>query len=112
MILYDDDHIPKYSNLYVFIFNGVKVGEDLTEGEACVMEEYGWVRNTGLGTLLNYCDRVVHDKKNERYNSEWRSKIGKLLMKGHDSGRTVLSNLPKKVAHYIEYQNPEVKLET
>ncbi|ONK75310.1 uncharacterized protein A4U43_C03F15520 [Asparagus officinalis] len=85
------------------------VGEDLTEGEALVMEGYGWIRNTGLGTLLNYCDRVVHDKKMERYNSEWRNKIGKLLMKGHDGGRTILSNLPKKVARYMEYRNPEVK---
>ena len=90
----------------------VKVGEDLTEGEARVMEEYGWTRNSGLGTMLNYCERVVHDKKNEKYSFEWRAKIGKLLMKGHDSGRTVLYNLPKKAAHHVEFQDPEVKLET
>ncbi|XP_010916183.1 uncharacterized protein [Elaeis guineensis] len=86
------------------------VGEDLTEGEACVLEEYGWTPNTGLGTMLNYCDRVVHDKKNERYSSEWRAKIGRLLMIGHDGGRTVLTNLPKKVAQFMENRNQEIKL--
>ncbi|KAL2551307.1 uncharacterized protein Fot_04926 [Forsythia ovata] len=56
------------------------VGEDLTEGEAKVLMEYGWIPNTGLGTMLNYRDRVVHDRRNEKDSSEWRSKIGKLLM--------------------------------
>ncbi|PIA53801.1 hypothetical protein AQUCO_00900408v1 [Aquilegia coerulea] len=72
------------------------VGEDLTEGEAHVLEEYGWTPNTGLGSMLNYCDRVVHDRKNDENVSEWRSKIGKLLMIGYDGGTIVLSHLPKK----------------
>ncbi|CAL9118762.1 unnamed protein product [Musa textilis] len=87
------------------------VGEDLTEGEARVLEEYGWTPNCGLGTMLNYCDRVVHDKKYERYSNEWRAKIGRLLMEGHDSGRTILVKLPKRVVKYKGGQNLKIKLE-
>ncbi|KAF8398965.1 hypothetical protein HHK36_014830 [Tetracentron sinense] len=86
------------------------VGEDLTEGEAQVLEEYGWTPNTGLGSMLNYCDRVVHDKKNESDVSEWRSKIGKMLMNGYNGGNIILSNLPKKVIEY-NAQIPQMKLE-
>ncbi|XP_038984904.1 uncharacterized protein LOC103695671 isoform X2 [Phoenix dactylifera] len=102
--------LPSCSRTTLIENKPLLVGEDLTEGEACVLEEYGWTPNTGLGTMLNYCDRVVHDKKNERYNSEWRAKIGRLLMIGHDGGRTVLANLPKKVAKYMENRNQEIKL--
>ncbi|XP_020104630.1 uncharacterized protein LOC109721412 [Ananas comosus] len=88
------------------------VGEDLTEGEARVLEEYGWVRNSGLGTMLNYCDRVVHDKRNERYSSDWRAKIGRLLMNGYEGGRIVLTELPSKVVNkFTVDQSPEIKLE-
>ncbi|KAI3854707.1 hypothetical protein MKW92_031789 [Papaver armeniacum] len=57
------------------------VGEDLSEGEARVLEEYGWIPNSGLGSMLNYCDR----------------KIGKLLRDGLNGGTIVFSNLPKKL---------------
>ncbi|XP_072991464.1 uncharacterized protein [Typha latifolia] len=87
------------------------VGEDLSVGEARILEEYGWIPNSGLGTLLNYCDRVVHDKRNEMYSSEWKAKIGRLLMDGQDSGRTVVNNLPNKVLKYMVDQNLELKLE-
>ncbi|CAL9184031.1 unnamed protein product [Musa hybrid cultivar] len=87
------------------------VGEDLTKGEAHVLEEYGWTPNCGLGTMLNYCDRVVHDKKYERYSNEWRAKIGRLLMEGHDSGRTILVKLPKRVVKYRGGENLKIKLE-
>ncbi|KAF7136597.1 hypothetical protein RHSIM_Rhsim08G0018800 [Rhododendron simsii] len=87
------------------------VGEDLTEGEARVLTEYGWIPNTGLGTMLNYCDRVVHDKKNERDSSEWKSKIGKLLMNGYNGGTIVTTDIPKKVIGYSGCQGPEIKLE-
>ncbi|OAY63812.1 hypothetical protein ACMD2_20070, partial [Ananas comosus] len=88
------------------------VGEDLTEGEARVLEEYGWVRNSGLGTMLNYCDRVVHDKRNERYSSDWRAKIGRLLMNGYEGGRIILTELPSKVVNkFTVDQSPEIKLE-
>lgn len=73
------------------------VGEDLTEGEARVLTEYGWIPNSGLATMLNYCDRVVHDKQNEREVSEWRSKIGKLLMAGYNGGIIISTNTPKRV---------------
>ncbi|WCJ25204.1 hypothetical protein M5689_007108 [Euphorbia peplus] len=73
------------------------VGEDISEGEAKVLMQFGWTPNSGLGTMLNYCDRVVHDRKNEeREVSEWRSKIGKLLMAGYNGGSIVSSTIPEK----------------
>ncbi|KAF5750006.1 hypothetical protein HS088_TW03G00335 [Tripterygium wilfordii] len=76
------------------------VGEDLSEGEAQVLVKYGWMPNTGLGTMLNYCDRVFHDRKNEKDSSEWRSKIGKLLMDGYNGGSIVSASTPKNVVGY------------
>ncbi|KAL1308236.1 hypothetical protein HN51_050166 [Arachis hypogaea] len=87
------------------------VGEHLSEGEAKVLMEYGWTPNTGLGTMLNYRDRVVHDRKNEKESSEWRSKIGKLLMNGFNGGNIVTENVPKKVEEFIRARSPDVKLE-
>lgn len=87
------------------------VGEDLTENEARVLKEYGWRPNSGLGTMLNYRDRVVHDRKNEKYSSEWRSKIGKLLMDGYNGGTIVSTDIPKKVMEYNVSQSPQIKLE-
>ncbi|XP_057501287.1 uncharacterized protein LOC130785188 isoform X2 [Actinidia eriantha] len=87
------------------------VGEDLTESEARVLTEYGWTPNTGLGTMLNYCDRVVHDRKNERDSSEWRSKISKLLMNGYNGGTIATTDIPKKVIEYNGGQDPQIKLE-
>ncbi|XP_014504943.1 uncharacterized protein LOC106764988 isoform X2 [Vigna radiata var. radiata] len=72
------------------------VGEDLSEGEAEVLMKFGWTPSTGLGTMLNYCDRVVHDRKNEDFSSEWRSKIGKLLVDGYKGGTKVKPNVPIK----------------
>lgn len=62
--------------------------------------EYGWTPNSGLGTMLNYCDRVVHDRKNEDSSSEWRSKIAKLLVDGINGGTKVAPNIPKSVSEY------------
>lgn len=89
------------------------VGDDLTEGEARVLMEYGWIPNSGLGTMLNYCDRVVHDRKNdsESDSSEWRSKIGKLLTDGYNGGIIVPNDIPKKVMEYGACYSPEIKLE-
>lgn len=61
----------------------------MTEGEAEVLMKYGWVPNTGLGTMLNYRDRVFHDRKTQKQTSEWRSKISKLLVDGYNSGTIV-----------------------
>ncbi|XP_028803080.1 uncharacterized protein LOC114758220 [Neltuma alba] len=77
----------------------LKIGEDLTEGEAQVLMEYGWTPNSGLGTMLNYCDRVVHDRKYED-SSEWRSKIGKLLMDGYNGGTIVAPCIPKRASEF------------
>ena len=73
----------------------------MSEGEAQVLTEFGWIPNSGLATMLNYCDRVFHDRQNEereREVSEWRSKIGKLLMDGYNGGIIVSnsSHTPKK----------------
>ncbi|PKA53556.1 NAC domain-containing protein 8 [Apostasia shenzhenica] len=87
------------------------VGEDLTEGEGRVLQAYGWTPNTGLGTMLNYCDRVVHDRRNEMFVSDWRAKIGRLLMSGYDCGRMVVPNVPKKASEYLTSQKTEIKLE-
>ncbi|CAA0403044.1 unnamed protein product [Arabidopsis thaliana] len=68
------------------------VGEDMTAGEAEVLIKYGWVANTGLGTMLNYRDRVYHNRKTQKPTSEWRSKISELLIDGYNSG-TIVSTL-------------------
>ncbi|OWM87078.1 hypothetical protein CDL15_Pgr017663 [Punica granatum] len=90
-----------------------QVGEDLTEGEARVLMQYGWKPNSGLGTMLNYCDRVVHDrqKEMEKDTSEWRAKIGKLLMDGYHGGAIVSSDIVKKVTEYGNAEGAQVKTE-
>ncbi|KAL7094374.1 hypothetical protein ACP275_11G099800 [Erythranthe tilingii] len=87
------------------------VGDDLTEREARVLMEYGWTPNTGLGTMLNYYDRVVHDRKNETYASEWRSKIGKMLTDGYNGGTLLSARIPEKVTEYNVDHSMHVKLE-
>ncbi|KAJ4833868.1 hypothetical protein Tsubulata_039778 [Turnera subulata] len=88
------------------------VGEDITEGEAQVLMQFGWVPNSGLGTMLNYCDRVVHDRKQEKDTSEWRSKIGKLLMDGYNGGTIVSTSiLTDDVVDYTSGGNPQIKME-
>ncbi|XP_024183116.1 uncharacterized protein LOC112188264 isoform X1 [Rosa chinensis] len=99
------------SRLSLIENKALTVGEDLSEGEAQVLLEYGWEPNTGLGTMLKYCERVVHDRKNESDSSEWRSKIGKMLMDGYNGGTLVTTNIPKKVIECREVQCPEIKLE-
>ncbi|KAL6225534.1 hypothetical protein ACLB2K_004384 [Fragaria x ananassa] len=99
------------SRLSLIENKALTVGEDLSEGEAQVLLEYGWEPNTGLGTMLKYCDRVVHDRKNESDGSEWRSKIGKMLMDGYNGGTLVITNIPKKVIECTDVQCPEIKLE-
>ncbi|KAL8229342.1 hypothetical protein R6Q57_014242 [Mikania cordata] len=91
----------------------LRVGDDLTEGEAQVLMEYGWIPDSGLGTMLNYCDRVVHDRKNDRESdgSEWRSKIGKLLTDGYNGGTIVPNDIPMRLMEYGIGHTPEIKLE-
>ena len=45
--------------------------------------------------------------KNEDNSSEWRSKIGKLLMDGYNGGTIVMPTVPKKVAEYMCSQSPD-----
>lgn len=87
------------------------VGEDLTEGEARILVDYGWIPNTGIGTMLNYRDRVFHDRQNDQKSCEWRSKIGKLLMDGHNGGNVVLPNIPKKAMECGGTLSSQIKLE-
>lgn len=89
----------------------IKVGEDLTEGEAQVLMQYGWTPNSGIGTMLNYRDRVVHDRKNEKESSEWKSKIGKLLMDGYNGGTIVSSNVQENVIQCGVDEGPQIKME-
>lgn len=89
----------------------LQVGDDLSEGEARVLMEYGWIPNTGLGSMLNYYDRVVHDRRNEKDGSEWRSKIGKLLMDGYNGGTIIPTAIPTKVMEYNAANAVEIKLE-
>lgn len=84
----------------------LEIGHDLNEEEASILEDYGWTPNSGLASLLNYCDRVVHDRK-EDDDTEWRSKIGKLLMDGHAGGMITKADIPKKLKSVI----PIIKLE-
>ncbi|XP_057524254.1 uncharacterized protein LOC130803998 isoform X4 [Amaranthus tricolor] len=88
------------------------VGEDLSEGEAQVLADYGWTPNTGLGTMLNYCDRVFHDRKQQFDSSEWRLKIGRQLMDGYNGGSLVAKNLPKRFTEYQDsHEYVQVKTE-
>lgn len=80
----------------------LQVGEDLSEGEADVLQQYGWIRNTGLGTMVNYRDRVVHDRWTERSVVDWKAKIGKLLMSGYAEGQSITIHGPKNVADLLE----------
>ncbi|OMO52670.1 hypothetical protein CCACVL1_29124 [Corchorus capsularis] len=89
----------------------LSVGEDLTEGEAKVLMEFGWTPDTGLGTMLNYCDRVVHDRKNESDSSEWRSKIGNLLVDGYNSGTIVSTSVVDEVIEQNSGENIHIKQE-
>lgn len=89
----------------------LSVGEDITEGEAQVLMQYGWTPNSGLGTMLNYCDRVFHDRKNEKDSSEWRSKIGKLLMNGYNGGSIVSNNVETELIQHTSAESPQIKME-
>lgn len=89
----------------------LSVGEDITEGEAKVLMQYGWTPNSGLGTMLNYCDRVFHDRKNEKDSSEWRSKIGKLLMNGYNGGSIVSNNIETELIQHTSAESPQIKME-
>ncbi|KAK2652512.1 hypothetical protein Ddye_012368 [Dipteronia dyeriana] len=89
----------------------LSVGEDLSEGEAKVLMDFGWLPNTGLGTMLNYRDRVYHDRKNEKDTSEWRSKIGKLLVDGYNGGTIVSMNVAENIIIDTGSDGPQIKLE-
>ncbi|KAJ6752762.1 putative proteinC DOMAIN-CONTAINING PROTEIN 8 [Salix koriyanagi] len=89
----------------------LSVGEDITEGEAQVLMQYGWRPNSGLGTMLNYRDRVFHDRKNEKDSSEWRSKIGKLLMDGYNGGSIVSNNNETELRQHTSAESPQIKME-
>ena len=65
----------------------------MTIDESKVLEHYGWTPNTGLGSFLNFYDRVYHDVKDED-NFEWKQKLGKYLMDGYDKGRITTQNIP------------------
>ncbi|MCO5595714.1 hypothetical protein L7F22_049760 [Adiantum nelumboides] len=73
----------------------LEVGYELTKDESKILEGFGWVAGTGLGSFLSFCDRVFHDVK-EDDNLEWRQRIGKCLMDGYEKGRIMTPFLPLK----------------
>ncbi|XP_047318076.1 uncharacterized protein LOC124921454 isoform X2 [Impatiens glandulifera] len=89
----------------------LKVGDDLSEGEAKVLKEYGWEPNTGLGAMLDYYDRIVHTRNKVENPSEWKAKIVKLLTDGLTDGYTLMSetDIPKKAAEYSDRFGPDEK---
>ncbi|XP_049372233.1 uncharacterized protein LOC125837133 [Solanum verrucosum] len=99
--------LTSYSRVNLIENRALTVGKDLSEGEARVLMSYGWIRNTGLGTMLKYCDRVIHDRITEKDGSEWKSKIEKLLVAGY-SGGSIVEN---SVDHNVAQNGPEIKLE-
>lgn len=74
------------------------MGLHLTNDEASILEDYGWNPSSGLGSLLNFCERVVHDynKGQEDLGNDWKQKIGKLLMDGYDHG-SIVQSIPRKL---------------
>ena len=72
------------------------MGLHLTHEDATILEDYGWNRSSGLGSLLNFCERVVHDynKGQEDLGNDWKQKIGKLLMDGLDHG-SIVQSIPR-----------------
>ncbi|GFP92649.1 hypothetical protein PHJA_001409100 [Phtheirospermum japonicum] len=99
------------SRISILENKALMVDDDLSEGEARVLMEYGWIPNTGLGTMLNYRDRVVHDRRNENDRSDWKSKIGKLLMDGYNGGTIVSAGIPRRVVESDVAHPVEIKLE-
>uniref|UniRef100_A0A0A9EC48 Uncharacterized protein n=1 Tax=Arundo donax TaxID=35708 RepID=A0A0A9EC48_ARUDO len=64
--------------------------------------------------MLNFRDRVVHDRWTEKSVSDWRMKIGKLLMTGYAEGETVPTHVPNKIGDLLQDTvdtKMEVKLE-
>ncbi|KAH8970470.1 hypothetical protein BDL97_02G089700 [Sphagnum fallax] len=81
----------------------LEVGRDLSTEEAAVLEDYGWNPSSGLGSLLNFCHRVVHDHSRgdtTELATEWKIKIGKLLMDGYDHG-SIVKTLPRKLQQTV-----------
>lgn len=74
----------------------LEVGLNLSQEEADILEGYGWSPNCGIATLLNFCDRVVHDYNRDGDSMEWKVKIGKLLMDGYDHG-SLLKDPPRRL---------------
>ncbi|KAJ6370871.1 hypothetical protein OIU77_001392 [Salix suchowensis] len=66
----------------------LSVGEDITEGEAQVLMQ-----------------------KNEKDSSEWRSKIGKLLMNGYNGGSIVSNNNETELRQHTSAESPQIKME-
>ncbi|GBG73076.1 hypothetical protein CBR_g12792 [Chara braunii] len=64
----------------------LEVGKDLTKEDAEMLEGFGWAPNSGLGSLLNFCDRVVHLKGVREESKDWRRQIGEKLMAGYAQG--------------------------
>jgi hypothetical protein len=55
--------------------------------ELRVLEDFGRKRETGLGSFLNFANRVVHDYKDECTLEQWQTRIRSELHRGRNTGQ-------------------------
>mmetsp|Transcript_23018 Transcript_23018/g.63930 ORF Transcript_23018/g.63930 Transcript_23018/m.63930 type:complete len:549 (+) Transcript_23018:38-1684(+) len=58
---------------------------DLSPEQEQVLKGCGWTPGKGLGSLLNFCERLVHDHRMDA--DEWKDKIAKQIAQGALMGR-------------------------
>lgn len=89
------------------------MGTDLTDEEAAILEDYGWNRSSGLGSLLNFYDRVVHDYNKGQdpaeLGNDWKQKIGKLLKDGYDQGSILATSIPRKLVRGLRNTSSDIE---
>ncbi|GAQ91072.1 hypothetical protein KFL_007230040 [Klebsormidium nitens] len=62
--------------------------------ELRVLEEFGRKPETGLGSFLNFANRVVHDYKDECTLEQWQTRIREELHRGRNTGQIEKSPRP------------------
>lgn len=93
-------------------------GKVVTKQEELLLQFYGWTSNSGLGSLLNFRDRLFHDYRTSDDDqafqvaiSEWRTKVGKKLRDGISEGRRTREP-PEAYRLWESRQSKEDKAET
>jgi len=77
--------VPGISRLDLIANKEVLQEVVLSSGRKEMLEEYGWTADRGLGTLLNFSERVVHD--HQMNADDWQAKIGRQISWGASMGR-------------------------